>query len=359
MLQQTPHTPAAVTQHPPTRAHMSRLCVSLSLLILTVSAVAAPQQLSERVAVPSGTAVFAYDTENDAWLVADARGAIGHGEDGLRLTVEAADSTVVAGLPIQLTAMLSPADGSVLENVPEISPGAGNVLVFIDDLATGSRRRYLGPLWGIDERAPDRRTVTHTAPMRIVIPLLFHNVIAGRDDLAAAALPLRPGRYRITAEYRGLGFPVTGGVDVNVRNPATDGEWAYWRAMQATPALAASIQIGNFARHEEVMPIAEALLREFPGAVYAGVTAFAVGSHYLHVANKPDKAEAILMDAATKPGNAVVRARIALELASAQIAQQHFEDAAATIERALTTSQETGVSAELRNLRALIQRPGR
>ena len=279
------------------------------------------------------------------------------GADELRLTVDAEARDVAAGFPIVLDVALSTSGDAT--HFPVISPGVGNVHVYIEDLRSGVKQRYLGPQWGIDERAPESYTVAPAVPMRVAIPLLFHTVIEGRDDLAATALPFTPARYRLTVQYLGAdaAIPVSGSVDVVIREPRTTSERAYWDAMRADPNLAASIQIGNFARNPDLLARAEELLREHPDSAHATITALAIGAHALHVQRDAKKAEAILQWASEREANALLRGRIRYELASAQIALEKFEEAAATIENALPIARDESLSRDLRHLRGVL-RPG-
>ncbi|HYC63037.1 MAG TPA: hypothetical protein VEK79_26085 [Thermoanaerobaculia bacterium] len=278
------------------------------------------------------------------------------GADELRLTVDAEARDIVAGFPIVLDVTLSTTGDAT--QLPVISPGAGNVHVYIEDLRSGVKQRYLGPQWGIDERAPELYAVTPDAPMRVAVPLLFHTVIEGRDDLAAAVLPFIPARYRLTVQYldAGAAIPLSGSVDVVIREPDTRSERSYWDAMRADPYLAASIQIGNFARHADLLARAEELVREHPDGAHATVTGLAIGAHALHVQRDARKAEAILQRASELDANALLRSRIRYELASAQIALEKFEEAAATIESALSSALDQGLSRDLLHLRGVLRR---
>jgi hypothetical protein len=197
----------------------------------------------------------------------------------LHLTVSVKENEVVAGVPVVLNAQLSVA-GETNAEIAAISPGAGNVIVYVENLDAGTRAQYLGFQWGIDERAPARIVVTNESPMGSEISLLFHNVIAGREDLLPDALPLRPGRYRITVQYIAIEPPVIAAVDVSVRRPSTEGEVAYWAAMQEEPELAKALQAGNFRRTPSVLPVAEALIRRFPESAHSRWNERAISAHY-------------------------------------------------------------------------------
>ena len=273
--------------------------------------------------------------------------------EDLRLKLDVAKRDVAAGLPIVLNVAVSTAGDAV--DLPAISPEAGNVHVYVED-PSGATKRYLGPRWGIDEAAPDRYPVTADEPLRRSIALLFHNVIEGRDDLSDTQLPFVPARYRIIVEYFGAGHeaPLRDSVDVVVRPPATPGERAYWEALTSDPDLAASIQTGNFARHPDRLATAEQLLREHPEPEHAAVTALAVGSHALRVNNDARKAETILSWAADREADAFVHRRVLRELAGAQTVLRKFDDAAATIEKALSSTSDREFSKELLQLREIL-----
>ena len=276
------------------------------------------------------------------------------GAEQLRLVVRADENEIAAGVPFILRIALGANDGLPVEGVPEISTLAGNVHVFIEDLRSGVRKRYLGPQWGTSEREPARVNITPDTPAVAEIPLLFSTVVDGRDDLCASPLPLVPGRYRITVEYLGVApdSPVTGSIEVAVREPADAAESAYWQAMGTEPALAESLQLGSFARSEELVDKADELMREFPNNANSTMTALALGRHYLYVVRDPQKARGYLEWASRRPGNALVVGRAKYELASAYIAQGLAEQAYATIDEALKTVGTSGLSAELRRLRA-------
>ncbi|MGZ5458362.1 MAG: hypothetical protein ACXW5U_25590 [Thermoanaerobaculia bacterium] len=274
--------------------------------------------------------------------------------DTIRLIVSVRQNEVVAGYPIIISTSLTAKEP--LEDIPLISPSAGNVNVYVESAENAARKRYLGPRWGIDERPPAVGMVTDDAPLKSAIPLLFHNVIEGRTDLASVPLPLVPGGYQVTVEYLGLGHErlVSGSVHVTVREPQTIGEKAYWAAMQADPALAESLQTGNFSRHPTGVAKAEELLREHPEAPHSSLAALAVGAHYLHVVKDAPKAERTLAGAVSRAVDPLLRSRIQYELASAMIVLGKFDAAATTIDSALTIADDASLSMDLRHLRAML-----
>jgi hypothetical protein len=277
------------------------------------------------------------------------------GPESVRLIVRAEETEVAAGYPVVLHASLTVPNDAI--QAPVFSPGAGNVDVFIKDPATSVQSRYLGPGWGIEERPPALVAVANDLPLDGSVTMLFHNAIDGRTDLAPVALPLVPGQYAITVEYRGLGVdkPVSGSVRVIVREPATDGERAYWKAMQADPRLAAALQLGNFRRHRELLAQAEQLVQAYPESAHSAFAALALGRHYLHVSHDAARAKQILTLAAGRQSNRFLRSQAQYELASALIVLGDREAARSTIEQALIHADDRALSEELRRLRMTLQ----
>jgi hypothetical protein len=275
--------------------------------------------------------------------------------DELMLTVHAEEAEVAAGVPVTLAVSLSPRDPGGHAVVHAISPAAGNVHIHIKHLATGEQVRYLGPQWGVDEREPEHVTVTAHDPHQASIALLHHNVIEGRDDLEHDALPLTPGRYRITVEYVDSGVRAEGSTIVTVREPESDAEKMYWHMLQANPTLAESLQLGSFARHDDLLGTGEELLAKFPDAPQAALTALAVGSYHLHVRHDPARAEDLLTSSASLNADGALRGRIQRELAAALIAQQKIDEAKDVLEHALPAARDHQLATDLRALQQIVR----
>lgn len=227
----------------------------------------------------------------------------------LKLTLTAVTPEVVAGSPIVLRASIEAVGGEVAD-VPVISPEAGNFELWVANLNTGERTRYLGPQWSEEERSAAMQNLRPDAPAVAYLKLLA----SAKSD---GSLPFVPARWQFNLQYKGLGpdKPLYGQAMVTVREPAGGDEAEWSQALQRTPAVAQAIQLGIAS--PSAVPVLEALLKQHQSAPQANAAALALGRYYLQTRKDSVKAIEFFRMAGGPTADALTRREALAESANA------------------------------------------
>ncbi len=235
----------------------------------------------------------------------------------LKLTLTSWSAEVPAGAPIVLRATLEAT--APVKAVPEISAENGNFELWVANLNNGAVTRYLGPRWGHSGTLGAAKNLGAGESLKKELTLLFQPEIEDHPDTGARRLPFTAARYKISMQYLGLGpdHPLYASTVVSVREPAGEGEAAWWKTLQEDPALAKAIQTADFGSDSGRLKKVTELIEAHPKVPHTDAAAVAVGRYYLRVKKDAAKATSYLRLAGRNEADPGMRRRAMLETAEA------------------------------------------